>query len=671
MAPPSAMDWAKAVVYKPIEIDDDVEIALSNRSNTLNCNEKIDPLLCDEPDEDEKPRRHLSIRNYQKLKHYCLCSILVISSIIAQFDYVAYKFSIYSSHPGETMLRPWLIVLMFCECLYFITTLLSAVDHLIPPSNRPDLGLLNTSLANTPTVDIFIPCCKEPTEVPIESVKAALALDYPVDLVKVFVLDDGGDDDLRAFCDAIKVETAGRVVYIRREKKEGVPHNFKCGNMNNGLKYSNAEYVVMMDADMILHPSYLRRLLPHIVSSSDVSFVQIPQAFYNLPIGDPLNDCSSLGYDRILPSRDTLGTAACVGTGAMFRRKYLDHIGGFQPQSITEDTMTAFTLWNRGYESVYIDEKLQIGLTPWTFEGYIKQRTRWGKGAIQQFSASARACLGRESQLNFIQKILYFYHTGYYFVSFVNVLLMGTLLCALAFNWNLSVGTAAENATLVKHLAIYLLMFRVTWFALWLNMPQGLMMRNREESHFWWITPYFLEMCIESLVDFKSTYDFVPTSNIDKNAAAAQTSQSGPVSSWLTKYKNQVGQVKYHLAFVITSMAVVLYRASGAFFTGNCSEIFLVVGLSVFFVSVGAHMMIPVIYVFFPPSFKPSQRKSLLRYNADGVPQFTPEDGIPKWSSGVIPYEILTWISLVFWLAALVFVIVDPLGATLQSRCKA
>ena len=86
--------------------------------------------------------------------------------------------------------------------------------------------------------------------------------------MKVFVLDDGGDEELQSFCDDLKVRDPGRVVYIRREKVKGVPHNFKCGNINNGLKYSEAEYVVMMDADMILHLSYLCRLLPHIVNSA-------------------------------------------------------------------------------------------------------------------------------------------------------------------------------------------------------------------------------------------------------------------------------------------------------------------------------------------------------------------------------------------------------------------
>lgn len=660
------MGWFKEPevnVYKSVQKDDvDVELAALISAN-----------------QDEiHPRKRTSAEHYRKLKHYALCSVLVVIALISQINYLAYRFYLYYSHPGELLHRPWLIVLLVCECVYLIPSLMAASDHLLPPSRRPDLGFLDTSQPNTPTVDIFIPTCKEPTDVPAEAVKAALAMDYPAELFKVFVLDDGGDDELQAFCEAVNVDpaSAGRVVYIRREKLKGVPHNFKCGNMNNGLKYSDAEFAVMMDADMILHPSYLRRLLPHIVNSDNVSFVQIPQAFYNLPIGDPLNDSCAWGYDRVLATRDTLGTASCVGTGALFRRKHLDEIGGFQPQSITEDTMTTYVLFLRGYESVYLNEKMQIGLTPWTFEGYIKQRTRWGKGAIQQYSASWKACLGWDSTLNFIQKMYYFYHTGYYFVSFVNVLLIGILLGALAANAKLTVGSETENLALIKYLTLYLVSVRVSWFALWLHMPQGVLLRNREESHFWWMTPYFLEMCVESLRDFKSTFVFVPTSNIDKNAAAnneANSSQSSTslIPSWTRKYAIQINQVKWHLAMVIVSIAVVIGRASHAFITRDCGETFLTIGLSLFLVSVAAHMMIPIMFVFFPPNYKPSERKSLIRFNAAGVPVFDAADCMPKWSWSVVPYEILSWVNLIFWSVALMFVILYPSGDVGHSWCKA
>lgn len=67
-------------------------------------------------------------------------------------------------------------------------------------------------------MDIFLPCCKEPTDVPEESIRAALKLEYPSDRFRVLVLDDGSDDDLKAICETLQVETGGHVLYLRRTK---------------------------------------------------------------------------------------------------------------------------------------------------------------------------------------------------------------------------------------------------------------------------------------------------------------------------------------------------------------------------------------------------------------------------------------------------------------------
>jgi cellulose synthase/poly-beta-1,6-N-acetylglucosamine synthase-like glycosyltransferase/succinate dehydrogenase hydrophobic anchor subunit len=618
--------------------------------------------------------KHLSKKYYNRLMLHALSSALIIAALTMQITYLLYKCYIYSGHLEELWFqKPWLLLLLYCEIVYLFSSAFSTIDNLLPPSSRADLGLLDTSgknARNCPTVDVFLPCCKEPTDVPVEAVKAAMAMDYPQDRFKVFVCDDGADDDLKVFCDAMGVESGGRVKYIRREKKKGVPHHFKCGNMNNGLKFSDAEYVVMMDADMILHPTYLRRLLPHIVSSPEVSYVQIPQAFYNLPRGDPLNDSCTMGYNRMLPHRDSLGTAFCIGTGVVFRRQHLDEIGGFQPQSITEDTMTSYVLLNKGYESVFLNETLQVGLTPWTFEGYVKQRQRWAKGAIQQLAATWKECLGPKSNLNLVQKFLYFNHTGYYFLCFNNLLLMGVLLGALAFKWKLSVGGDTDNITLIKYLALYLVLSRLSWFSLWLNMPQGVQMRNRDESHFWWIIPYFVEVCVTSLWDFKASFVFVPTSNIDSAAAAAQKTKSGK-PSWIREYLSQLKFVRFHITFVAVTLSVISARIFHSFISGDCSEKFLVIGLSLFLICTCAHMMVPVTFILFPPSYKPAQRKSLIRFNADDVPVFNPEvDGVPKWSWTVLPYEILSQLTLAFWIAVLVYTIRNPSGDSFYNWCQ-
>ncbi|CAM6085529.1 unnamed protein product [Calypogeia fissa] len=580
---------------------------------------------------------------------HLLTSLAIAVYLGSNCYYLLFKGKLYASHFRDVLSVPWLLLVWLLEIIYFGGSIISAVENLLPPSNRADLQFDGLSY---PMVDILLPCCKEPTDVPEDSIRAALKLEYPSDRFRVLVLDDGGDDELKAICETMQVETGGRVLYLRRRKVAGVPHNFKCGNLNYGLKHSEAEYVVMMDADMILHPTFLRKLLPHIVNSQDISFVQIPQSFYNLPVGDPLNDSCILGYDKMLVHRDSLGCATCVGTGAIFRREHLNAIGGFQPHSITEDTTTAYALFKEGYRSVYLNEKLQIGLSPWTFEGYIKQRCRWGQGAMQQFKSTWKQMLIRkESKLNLVLKTLYFWHSGYYFLSIVNVLLVATLLSVLIFQLRLTVGSEEENRQLIINLAWTMIFWRIFSILSWLEVPQSVQSRNRDESHFWWMTPFYVKMLMESFFSYNSTFQFVPTSNIDRKVAKTENEESSP---WM-KDLSQLKQVKFHLGYTITIVTIVipkLYIAYEYYGLENCRERFYVYGISFFLLSTCAHMMLPVTYIIWPTNFEPSDRKALLRHDSQGVPVFNPEEFChPKWHWSVLFYEALAYLTLAYWMS--------------------
>lgn len=203
---------------------------------------------------------------YKKIFLHILSSCCVIAFLAASFNYLAFKALLYARNAREVVTTaPWLLIVFMCECAYFMGNVMAAIaDHLLPPGIRQDLtflendkidsimchakidglpandslNLLNSTKVSSkdgclrvdilmkefsaecyPRVDILLPCCKEPSDIPQDSVKAALALDYPQDRFKVLVLDDGGDDDLKAFCEALQMETGSeRLQYFRREK---------------------------------------------------------------------------------------------------------------------------------------------------------------------------------------------------------------------------------------------------------------------------------------------------------------------------------------------------------------------------------------------------------------------------------------------------------------------
>ncbi|MEH1846172.1 MAG: glycosyltransferase family 2 protein, partial [Nostoc sp.] len=73
---------------------------------------------------------------------------------------------------------------------------IKSLDQMTPPIPRPDW----------PSVDVFVTCYNEPPEIVEKTAKAALAMDYPVTKLRVYVLDDGNSADMRAMTERLSIE---------------------------------------------------------------------------------------------------------------------------------------------------------------------------------------------------------------------------------------------------------------------------------------------------------------------------------------------------------------------------------------------------------------------------------------------------------------------------------
>ena len=129
--------------------------------------------------------------------------------------------------------------------------------------------------------------------------------------------------------------------------------------------------------------------------------MQTPQHFFNpdpiqsnLAISEIFPDEQRFFFDIILPSKDAWGLAFCCGTSSVIRFAALREIGGFPTDSVTEDFLLSVRLEERGYKTVYLNEKLSVGLAPEGIREYAMQRTRWCQGLVQ-------ICRGRSGPLRF------------------------------------------------------------------------------------------------------------------------------------------------------------------------------------------------------------------------------------------------------------------------------
>jgi cellulose synthase (UDP-forming) len=269
-------------------------------------------------------------------------------------------------------------LLAFCEVAVFLILMSRYVDRsaeadaLAPVFFGGDPG-------DWPTVDVFIPTYNEPLDVLERTIIGALALDYPKDKLKVYVLDDMRRDWLQAYC-----EKKGAIHVTRNDNAHA-----KAGNMNNGLKVSSGDFVAIFDADFVPYRHFLRRTLP-LFTDPGIGIVQTPQHFFNVdPVQSNLGleniwpDEQRLFFDEMAPSRDAWDVSFCCGSCSVARREALDKIGGFPTESITEDLLTTLSMLNHGYKTRYLNERLSMGLAAESLAGYFIQRERWCQGGIQ------------------------------------------------------------------------------------------------------------------------------------------------------------------------------------------------------------------------------------------------------------------------------------------------
>lgn len=231
----------------------------------------------------------------------------------------------------------------------------------------PDAGLM---------VDVFVPSFNEPIEVVRRTLVNAIAMEYPH---TTYLLDDGDRLEMRNLARELGCE------YIRRDDNE----HAKAGNLNNALRQTHGEFIAIFDADHAPKSTFLVRTLGYF-QDPKVAFVQTPQDFYNLDSyqhrvrhksGKVWSE-QSLFFRVIQRGKDYWNSAFFCGSCAIIRRSALDAIGGIATGTITEDLHTSIKLHKDGYKSVYHSESLALGIAPSQVEPFLKQRIRWGQGAM-------------------------------------------------------------------------------------------------------------------------------------------------------------------------------------------------------------------------------------------------------------------------------------------------
>jgi cellulose synthase/poly-beta-1,6-N-acetylglucosamine synthase-like glycosyltransferase len=214
--------------------------------------------------------------------------------------------------------------------------------------------------------------------------KSVTEIDYPRELLEIQVLDDSTDETVKLASATVEgYRRAGfDIHYIHRTDRTG----YKAGALENGLKTAKGELVAIFDADFVPKPDCLRKLVDFftdpLVGCAQMRWSHI-NGDYNL-----LTRIQTIMLDGHFVVEQTVrnrtgGFFNFNGTAGIWRRKAIEMSGGWQHDTLTEDTDLSFRAQLMGWRFVYLLDEDAPSEIPVEINAFKAQQRRWAKGVMQ------------------------------------------------------------------------------------------------------------------------------------------------------------------------------------------------------------------------------------------------------------------------------------------------
>jgi exo-beta-1,3-glucanase (GH17 family)/cellulose synthase/poly-beta-1,6-N-acetylglucosamine synthase-like glycosyltransferase len=233
-----------------------------------------------------------------------------------------------------------------------------------------------------PKISIHVPAHAEPPDMLKLTLDAVARLDYP-NFECVVVINNTPDpafwQPIEEHCRAL----GERFKFVRADTLLG----YKAGALRLALVHtaSDAEIIGIIDADYVVHPDWLKDLVP-LFADAKVGLVQAPQDHRDgerSVMHHAMNGEYSGFFDIGMVQRNEANAIIVHGTMCLIRRAALDAAGGWSSDTIVEDTDLGLSILERGWLAHYTNRRYGHGLLPDSFEAYKRQRHRWAYGGFQ------------------------------------------------------------------------------------------------------------------------------------------------------------------------------------------------------------------------------------------------------------------------------------------------
>jgi cellulose synthase/poly-beta-1,6-N-acetylglucosamine synthase-like glycosyltransferase len=263
-------------------------------------------------------------------------------------------------------------------------------------------------------------------------------LDYPREKLDIQLLDDSTDETV-AVARGLVAHYAAQgqpISYHHRTNREG----YKAGALAEGLKTARGEFVAIFDADFVPPRDFLIRTIHHLADPK-VGMVQTRWTHINRHYSF-LTEVEAILLDGHFVLEHSGRARSAVffnfnGTAGLWRRSAIEEAGGWQHDTLTEDTDLSYRAQLKGWRFVYLQDVECPAELPIEMTAFKTQQARWAKGLTQ----TAKKVLPRvlKSDQPFHVKFEAWYHLtanlSYPLMIMLSVLLLPAMVIRFYQGW--------------------------------------------------------------------------------------------------------------------------------------------------------------------------------------------------------------------------------------------
>lgn len=241
-----------------------------------------------------------------------------------------------------------------------------------------------------PKMSVVIPAHNEEANIQ-KCLISLIESDYPKNKLELIVVDDGSTDETVNIVKRCQVDA---IIHGKEIKIIEKGHTGKVHTLNTGIKQTQGEIIVTIDADIKIASSALINIAKPFIENPLVGaatgYIEIQwdetkkddfmKMFFSK--SEFLEYLSSFNFERSYQSF-VYSIYTMSGAFSAFRRNIIGKIGGYWPVTVSEDMHATMMLHKKKIKIVNVPDAVAFADAITDYDTLYSQRVRWSRGQLE------------------------------------------------------------------------------------------------------------------------------------------------------------------------------------------------------------------------------------------------------------------------------------------------